>query len=52
MDKYRKTIVAAIAFVGVLAAALADLSLDNAEISALIISALGVFGVYQARNAV
>lgn len=52
MGKYKKTIAAAIAWVGTLCAAGSDLSLDNSEISALVIGALGVFAVYQARNKV
>lgn len=50
MSKYKKTIAAAVAWVGLLATSLSDLSLDSAEISGLVVSAVGVFAVYQARN--
>jgi len=50
MGNYKKTIAAAIAWVGTLAVAGSDLSLSNTEISGLVVGALGVFAVYQARN--
>lgn len=49
---YRKTIVAALAWVGTLCVAANDLSLSDQEISGLVVGALGVFAVYQARNKV
>lgn len=52
MAKYKKTIVAGIAFVGLLATDLADLSLSTTEVAGLIAAAAGVFGVLQARNKV
>lgn len=50
MGVYRKSIIAAIAWVGTLATFANDLSLSDQEISGLVIGALGVYGVYKARN--
>lgn len=52
MAKYKKTIVAFAAFLGVLSAALADASVDATETGAIVVAALGVFGVFQVTNKV
>ena len=51
MSKYKKTIAALVAWVGVLATAGADLSLSQEEITTLVIGLVGVYAVYKARNA-
>jgi len=51
MNKYKKAVVAALVFLGVLGTALADWSVTPEEWSALAVAAVGVFGVFQAKNA-
>lgn len=50
MKVYKKTIAAAVGFVGLLAADLSDLSLNDTEISGLVLAAIAVYGVYKVRN--
>ncbi len=50
IQKYKKAIAAGVAWVGLLATDLADLSLSETEISGLVIGAIGVYGVYKATN--
>ena len=50
MSKYSKALAAFGAFCGVVAAALADGTIDQSELAAIVVSAVGVVGVYQARN--
>lgn len=51
MAKYKKAIVAFGAFLGVVGASLADGTIDATETGAIVVAALGVFGVYRATNA-
>jgi predicted RNase H-like nuclease len=50
--QYKKSIAAAVAWVGTLCVAGSDLSLSTEEISALVVGLLGVYAVYKARNQV
>jgi hypothetical protein len=50
MAQYRKFIVAAAAFLGVLAAAAADGEFSSQEIAAILVAAFGAFGVFGVAN--